>query len=68
MTAPGEDRERGAGPARAGRRLLARLRVRKRAAPPPAPDRAPDPPPSPTSPSRTLRPQPGDDASVYPLF
>lgn len=70
MTGPGAPGERAAGPVPAVRRLASWLRTRtgvrpsadapETARPPAAP--APPPPPS------RLRPQPEDDASVYPLF
>ncbi|WP_333772325.1 hypothetical protein [Streptomyces sp. IBSBF 3136] len=55
--------DRGPGPASAVRRLASWLRRRSR--PEPSHSAPPDPPAVP--PSR-LRPQPEDDASVYPLF
>jgi hypothetical protein len=72
----GDGEEPGTGPAPPARTLASRLRARNRAE---RPADAPEPvePPAPpeadrtdqelSSPSR-LRPQPEDDASVYPLF
>ncbi|MGI5350678.1 hypothetical protein ACQEU8_21235 [Streptomyces sp. CA-250714] len=49
-------------PSSAIRRLASRLRRRSR------PEPAPEPAPPPAAPPSRLRPQPEDDASVYPLF
>ncbi|QLJ01894.1 hypothetical protein HZZ00_13215 [Streptomyces sp. NEAU-sy36] len=59
----------GAPPAPAVHRLSAWLRRRGRTRPsaPAGPPEGPADPPAPPPPSR-LRPQPEDDASVYPLF
>ncbi|MEU2353056.1 hypothetical protein ABZ599_08840 [Streptomyces misionensis] len=59
----------GTAPASAARRLSAWLRHRGRPRPSvsAAPPERPADPPAPPPPSR-LRPQPEDDASVYPLF
>ncbi|MFF7231742.1 hypothetical protein [Streptomyces sioyaensis] len=51
-----------AAPASALRRLASWLRHRGRSGP------APDTPPDRPAPPSRLRPQPEDDASVYPLF
>ncbi|KFF97804.1 hypothetical protein IQ62_28540 [Streptomyces scabiei] len=78
MRGPGDGEERGTGQAPAARRLASWLRARRRIGRPadapdavespaaPAADRTAEPAPPPP-PSR-LRPQPEDDASVYPLF
>lgn len=55
-----------AAPASAVRRLASWLRHRGR--PGPAPDAPTDRPADPPAPPSPLRPQPEDDASVYPLF
>ncbi|WP_406483143.1 hypothetical protein [Streptomyces platensis] len=55
-----------AAPVSALRRLASWLRHRGR--PGPASDTPPDRPADPPAPPSPLRPQPEDDASVYPLF
>jgi hypothetical protein len=76
MRGPGDGGEKGAGRAPAARRLASWLRARSRSEPSTG---APDPDESPAasaaertaerpSPPSRLRPQPEDDASVYPLF
>ncbi|MFJ2902192.1 MULTISPECIES: hypothetical protein [unclassified Streptomyces] len=74
MNAPGERRR----PAPAARRLASWLRARTHPEPPAeprapadsptAPEGTPSTPPPSPPPSSGLRPQPDDDASVYPLF
>ncbi|MGW4885676.1 hypothetical protein [Streptomyces murinus] len=60
----------GTAPGSAVRRLSAWLRHRHRPRPsaPAAPTAPADPPADPPAPPSRLRPQPEDDASVYPLF
>jgi len=57
----------GAAPESAVRRLTAWLRHRDRPGPQ-APADPPEQPADPPAPPSRLRPQPEDDASVYPLF